>query len=156
MGATLGELRAAMNRLKGTLRSQMKMMEADLRKDPFPKLSLLRELGNAETEWNKVQDCYDHILTMTGDKQAEDDHLAYEELQTCYCNLNEQVMDALEEHQEEEEACERDRLKVSKVRQLGDRWEAAYLHIDTVLGELKTLLGGENIDDVELLGVISA
>ena len=98
MGATLAELRAAMIRLKGTLRSQMKIMEADLRKDPFPKLSLLRELGNVETEWNKVQDCYDHILTVTGDEQAEDDHLAYEELQTCYHDLNDQVKDALEEH----------------------------------------------------------
>ena len=79
MGATLAELRAAMNRLKGTLRSQMKIMEADLRKDPFPKLSLLRELGNAETEWNKVEDCYNQILTVTGDERADDDHLAYEE-----------------------------------------------------------------------------
>ena len=98
MGATLGELRAAMNCLKGTLRSQMKMMEADLRNDPFPKLSLLRELRNAETEWNKVEDCYDHILTMTGDEHAEDNCLAYEEFQTCYLDLNDRVEDALEEH----------------------------------------------------------
>ena len=76
----------------------MKIMEADLRKDPFPKLSLLRELGNAETEWNKVQDCYNHILTVTRDEQAEDDYLAYEELKTCYHDLNDQVKDALEEH----------------------------------------------------------
>ena len=104
MGATLGELRAAMNRLKGTLRSQMKMMEADLRKDPFPKLSLLRELGNAETEWNKVEDCYVHILTLTEDEQVEDDRLAYEELRTLYTDLNDRVEDALDDHRLEEEA----------------------------------------------------
>ena len=45
---------------------------------------------------------------------------------------------------------------MSKVRQLGDRWEAAYLHIDTALDELKTRLEGEAIDNVEQLGVQSA
>ena len=55
-----------------------------------------------------------------------------------------------------EEASEQDLLKVSRVRQLGERWEAAYQHIETVLGELKTWLEGEPIDNVELLGVKSA
>ena len=45
---------------------------------------------------------------------------------------------------------------MSKVRQLGERWEAAYQYIETFLGELKTRLEGEPIDNIELLEVKSA
>ena len=80
MGATLGELKAAMNRLKGKLRSQMEAMEADLLKEQFPKRSLARNLGIAETDWNKVENYHTHILTLIKDEQqAEDTTLAYEE-----------------------------------------------------------------------------
>ena len=156
MGATLGELKAAMNRLKGKLRSQMEVMEADLAKEPFPKRSLIRKLGNAETDWNKVENYYTHILTLIEEEQAEADRLAYEEFQTQYLNLNGRVQDALDAHREEEEDRERDNLKVSRVRLLGERWGAAYQHIETILGELKSWLEGEPIDNVELLEVKSA
>ena len=105
MGATLGELRANMNCLKGKIWSQMELMEADLVKVPFPEFSLRRKLENVETDWNKAENYYDHfydhILTLT-----EDDCLAYEEFQTRYLDLNGQVEDALEEHRLEEEARE--------------------------------------------------
>ena len=142
MGATLGELRAAMNRLKGKIRSQMESMEVNLLKDTFPKRSLVRKLGNAETDWNKVENYFTHILTLVEDGQAEDDRLAYEEFQTRYLTLKGRAEDALDGHQVEEEARERDRLKVSKVCQLGERWGVAYHHIETVLGELKTRVRG--------------
>ena len=45
---------------------------------------------------------------------------------------------------------------MSKVCQLGERWGAAYQHIEMVLGELKTWLEGEPIDSMELLEVKSA
>ena len=45
---------------------------------------------------------------------------------------------------------------MSKARQLGERWQAAYHRIETVLGELKTRFEGEPIDNIELLGVKSA
>ena len=133
----------------------MELMEADLVKDPFPEFSLRRKLENVETDWNKAENYYDHFydhsLTLT-----EDDRLAYEEFQTRYLDLSGRVEDALEDYRLEEEARERDRLKVAKVRQLGDRWEAAYQHVETVLGDLKTRLEGEPFDNVELLGVHSA
>ena len=106
MAATQGELHAAMNRLKGKIRSQMEVMEAELVKEPFPKLSLRRKLGNAETEWNKVENYYVHIRTMTDDDQAEDDRVAFEEFQTRYLDINGRVEDALEEHRLEEETHE--------------------------------------------------
>ena len=104
--ATQGKLRAAMNRLEGKIRSQMEVMEADLLKDPFPKFSLRRKLGNAETDWNKVENFYVHIQTLTEDEQAEDDRLAYEELQTRYLDLSGGVGDVLEDYRLEEEARE--------------------------------------------------
>ena len=103
--ATQGKLRAAMNRLQGKIRCQMVMMEADLLKVPFPKRSLARKLGNAETDWNKVENYYTHILTLVEDEQqTEDGRLAYEEFQTQYLSLSGPVQDALDAHREEEEA----------------------------------------------------
>ena len=134
----------------------MEVMEADLVKEPFPKLSLRRKLGNAETDWNKVENFYVHIRTMTDDDQAEVDRVAYEEFETRYLDLKGRVEDALEEHQIEEEGHERDHLKLVKVQQLSGRWEAAFQHVETVLGELKTRLEGEPIENVELLGVKSS
>ena len=71
MGASLGELRADMNRLKAKIRSQMEAMEADLIEVPFPEFSLRRKLENVETDWNKAEDYhdhfYDHSLTLTKD-----------------------------------------------------------------------------------------
>ena len=84
----------------------MEVMEADLLKDPFPKFLLQRKLGNAETDWNKVENFYVHIQTLTEDEQAEDDRLAYEEFQTCYLDLSGRVEDALEDYRLEEEARE--------------------------------------------------
>ena len=106
MGATVGKLRAAMNHLKDSLRSQMKTMEADLRKDPFPKLTLQKGLGDAETGWNEIKDYHRHILALTEGEQAEDERLSHVELQTRFTDVNDQVEDALEDHRLEEEARE--------------------------------------------------
>ena len=104
MGATLGEIRAAMNRLKGKIRSQMEVMEAELGKEQFPKRSLARKLGHAETDWNKVEDYYMHILTLIIEQEAEDGCLAHEQFQTQYLTLIGQVQDAIDTLREEEEA----------------------------------------------------
>ena len=41
--------------------------------------------------------------------------------------------------------------KESRIRTLGEKWTAAYHRIDTVLAQLKTRLGGEPINSLELL-----
>ena len=154
--ATQAELCAAMERLKGKLRNLMEVMETALLADPFPKLSLRRKLGKAETIWNEVENLYDHLCTMTDKDQAEIDRVAFVDFQTRYIDLFGRVEDALEEHRIEEETREQARLKVIKIQQLGDRWDAAYQHVETVLEELKTRLEGEPIENVELLQVKSS
>ena len=134
----------------------MEVMENKLGADPFPKYSLRRKLGNAETFWKEMENYYIHIRTFTDEDQAEIDRVAFEEFQTRYLDVNGRVEDALEDHRIEEETREQDRLKVLKVKQLSDRWEAAYQHIETVLEELKTRLEGEPIENVELLQVKSS
>ena len=156
MGSTLAEIKASMESLKGKIRSQMEVMEAELGKEQLLRRSLSRKLGAAETNWNEVKGYYMHILTLITEQEAEDGRLAHEQFQTQYLTLIGRVQDALDKLREEEEAQEQENLKVSKVRQLGERWAAAYQHIETVLGELKTRLEGEPIDNVELLGVKSA
>ena len=120
----------------------MEVMAAELGKERVLGRSLARKLGCAETDWNDVEGYYTHILTLISEQEAEDGRLAHEQFQTQYLTLIGRVQDAIDTLQEEEEAQERENLKVSKVRQLGERWGAAYHHIETVLGELKTRLEG--------------
>ena len=96
MGATLGEIRAAMNRLKGKIRSQMEVMEVELGKEQLLRRSLSRKLGHAETDWNKIEDYYTHILTLITEQEAEDGRLAHEQFQTQYLTLIGRVQDALD------------------------------------------------------------
>ena len=115
----------------------MEEMENKLGQDPFPKRSLSRKLGNAETLWKELENYYVHIRTFTDENQAETDRVALEEFQTRYLDVNGRVEDALEDHRVEEETREQDHLKVLKVKQLSDRWEASYQHVEMVQGNLR-------------------
>ena len=85
-----------MNRLKGKLRSQMEVMEAELGKEQLLGRSLARKLGRAETDWNKVENHYTHILTLISEQEAEDGRPAHEQFQTQYLTLIGWVQDALD------------------------------------------------------------
>ena len=65
-----------MDSLKGKIRSQMEVMEAALGKPQLLRWSLARKLGNAETDWTKVEGYYTHILTLISKQEAEDGHPA--------------------------------------------------------------------------------
>ena len=104
MGSVLSELRAAMDRLRESLRSQMKTMEADLRKDPFPHQALMTELWRAGSEWSKVEKYHRDFLALTEGEQAEDEYLAHREFNTHYIDVTDQVQDAIDGHQLEKEA----------------------------------------------------
>ena len=93
-----------MDSLKGKIKSQMEVMEAELGKEQLLRRSLARKLGHAETDWNKVEDHYMHILTLITEQEAEDGRLAHEQFQTQYLTLIGRVQDALDTHREEEEA----------------------------------------------------
>ena len=115
MGSTLAEIKASMESLKGKIRSQMEVMEAELGKERLLGRSLARKLGRAETDWNEVEGYYMHILTLISEQEAEDGRLAHEQFQTQYFTLIGRVQDALDKIREEEEAQEWENLKVSKV-----------------------------------------
>ena len=104
MGATLDQLRAAMHRLKGKIKSQMEVMEAELGKEQRLKRSLARKLGHAETDWNKVEDYYMRSLTLITEQEAEVGRLAHEQFQNQYLTLIGRVQDAIDTLREEEEA----------------------------------------------------
>ena len=122
MGSTLGDIKASMESLKGKIRSQMEVMEAELGKERLLGRSLARKLGRAETDWNKVENHYTHILTLISEQEAEDGRAAHEQFQTQLFTLLGQVQDAIDKAREEEEAQEDANLKVSRVRLLGERW----------------------------------
>ena len=85
-----------MDSLKGKIRSQMEVMEAELGKEQLLRQSLSRKLGHAETDWNKVEDYYTHILTLITEQEAEDGRLTHEQFQTQYLTLIGRVQDALD------------------------------------------------------------
>ena len=95
-----------MESLKGKIRSQMEVMEAELGKEQLLKRSLSRKLGAAETDWSKVEGYYTHILTLITEQEAEDGRLAHEQFQTQYLTLIGRVQDALDTLREEEEVQE--------------------------------------------------
>ena len=95
-----------MERLKSNIRSQMEVLEVELGKEQFPKRSLTRKLGHAETDWKKVEDNFKHILTLINDQEAEGGRLAHEQFHTQYLTMIGRVQDALDKHQGEEDAQE--------------------------------------------------
>ena len=107
--ATQAELRAAMERLKGKLENLMELMQTALHTEPFPKLSLRRKLGKAETIWKEIEGYFDHLYTMTDEDRAEVDHVAFTDFQRRYTDLCGRVEDALEEHRSEEESREQEK-----------------------------------------------
>ena len=104
MGSILSELKAAIDHLRESLRSQMKTMEADLRKDPIPHQALMNELWRAASEWSKVEKYHHDFLALTEGEQAEDEYLAHIEFNTHYIGVINQVQDAIDGHQLEKEA----------------------------------------------------
>ena len=86
--ATQAELWAAMERLRDKLESLMELMQTALHTEPFPKLSLQRKLGKAETIWNEIEGLYDHLCTMTEENQAELDRAAFIAFQGRYTELH--------------------------------------------------------------------
>ena len=99
MGSTLAEIRATIESLKGNLRSEMKALEAELVKVPFPEWSLVIKLGSAEYYWGEIRIFYDRLQILT-----KDESLAYEKLQTRYEDLHARVEDALEDYFQDKEA----------------------------------------------------
>ena len=144
--------------LKGKIRSQIEVMQAELAKEQTLRVqrSLARKLERAETDWREIESYYTRSLTLISEQEAEDGRAAHEQFQTQFFTLMGWVQDAIDKAREEEEAQEQANLKVSKVCLLGERWGAAYHRIETVLGELMTQFEGELINSVELLDVKSA
>ena len=92
-----------MVRLRESLWSQIKTMEADLRKDPVPQ-SLLYDLWNAESEWIIVEECHSDFLAMAEGEQARNERLAHEEFCAYYIDVNNRVQDAIDNNRSKEEA----------------------------------------------------
>ena len=80
MGSTLAELKTAMKCLK----SEMKAMEAEVGKVPFPESSLEMKLGSVEYYWGEVRNFYDRLQVLSKHEQAEVEPIASGKLQARY------------------------------------------------------------------------
>ena len=156
MGTNIADAKAAMAIIKGRIKSEMSIMMGDLEKDRVLWQSLARKLGRAEKAWAEVENHYTHILTVVDEEEAEGCSVTHKEFQTQFLTLLDRVQDAIDKAKDEEDALAEADSRVSRVRLLGERWGSAYHHIETVLGELQTRLGGDPIDNLELLEVKSA
>ena len=120
MGTVLPELRATMVRLRESLCSQLKIMEADLRKVPLPQ-SLLNDLCKVELKWIEIEKCHSTILAIIEGEQVQKEHVAHAEFRVYYFNVNDQVQGAIDDNQSKEEARILQQSKVFEAHALGDR-----------------------------------
>ena len=137
MGTRIAEIKATMASIKVRIRSEMDVMSADLEKDILWR-SLVRKLGRVENDWTEVEKHYTNILSVIDDDEYEDERDAHRQFQTELFTLMGLVQDAIDRARGEEEAQENANRKDSRLRTLGERWTRAYLHIETILAQLKT------------------
>ena len=141
MGTVLPELRSTMVRLRESLWSQLKIMEADLSKVPLPQ-SLPKDLCKAELKWSEIEKCHSTIPAVTEGEQVQKECVAHAEFSVYYFNVNDLVQGAIDDNQSKEEARVLKQSKVFEAHALGDRWKCAYADIDASLDEIMVQLDG--------------
>ena len=156
MGTNIANVKAAMAIIKYRIKADMSIMTGDLEKDRVLWRSLARKLGRAEKSWAELENHFAHILLVGSKEEAEEARGDHEEFQTELFALLSRVQDAIDKAKDEEEALTEADSRESRIRVLGERWVGAYHRIETVLGELQTWLGGDPIDNLELLEIKSA
>ena len=150
MVARIADIKASMTGIKTKIRSEMTVLAANLQKNVSWR-SLERNLGRVWKEWAEVEKLYQNVLSLRDNVEDAGEHGAHLAFQTELFTLRDQVQDAVTVGRDAEEARNDLARKEGRLRTFGEKWTAAYHRIDTVLGELKTRLGGDPITSLELL-----
>ena len=133
--------KASMTRLKTSITSGMAVLKASLAKHNsggnVSWQALEWSLARVWKEWKEVEELYQTILTLTDNIEVDaekDAHLAF---QTDLFTLRDQIQEVVDAGRETMENRKNEVQKENRLKTFGDKWNAAYNCIDTILAEIK-------------------
>ena len=112
--------------------------------------ALGRSLDRLMELWEKYDDLYKSLVGFAAEvetvteEQRRADREAHQTFQSDLLILRDEVQLVVDAGHEASEALEPERDKDKRIKQMGERFEAAYNGIDAALAEMKTSLADEN------------
>ena len=133
--------KASMTRLKTSITSGMAVLKASLEKHNsggnVSWQALKRSLAHVWKEWKEVEELYQTIITLTDNIEVDaekDAHLAF---QTDLFTLRDKIHEVVDAGRETAENRKNEAQKENRLKTFGEKWNAAYNRINTVLAEIK-------------------
>ena len=130
MLARVNDTRASMARLKTGILSEMNVLKLTLAKHNEGGNVSWKALGwNLErviNQWNKVDQLYQTAITLADGIEVDTDKQAHMRFQLDLFTLRDQIQDIVDAGREVSEDQKNEAQKESRLKQLGDKFEAAY------------------------------
>ena len=141
MMVQVNDTKASMLRLKTSILSEMAVLKASLAKHNaggnVPWKAMGRSLERIWKEWLEVEELYQTVLVLTDNIEVDADKEAHMEFQADLFTLRDQIQEVVDAGRETVENRKNEAQKENRLKTFGDKWNAAYNRIDTMLAELK-------------------
>ena len=103
-------------------------------------------------EVTKYDDLYGSAIVLADGIEIDADKQAHLSFQSDLYTLRDQIQEIVDAGREASETLKNDQTKESRLKQLGDKFDAAYNRVDTALAEMKTgLTDAETVFSLDLL-----
>ena len=133
--------RASMARIKTGILSEMNVLKTTLAKHNEGRTvgwkALGRNLERVLEQWNKYDDLYESAIALADGIEIDADKQAHMSFQSDLYSLRDQIQEIVDAGREASETLKNDQTKESRLKQLGDKFDAAYNRVDTTLAEMK-------------------
>ena len=130
MLARVNDTRASMVRLKTGILSEMNVLKTTLAKHNEGRnvswKALGRNLERVLDQWNKLDQLYETAIALADGIEIDADKQAHMSFQSDLYSLRDQIQDIVFAGREASETLKNDQQKESRLKQLGDKFEAAY------------------------------
>ena len=130
-----------MARLKTAILSEMAVLKATLVKDNdggnVSWKAMGRSLERVLKEWLEVEELYQNVLALTNGIEVDADKEAHVKFQLDLFTLRDQIQDIVDAGQKVTENRKNEAQKETRLKTFGDKFNAAYNRIDTMMAELK-------------------
>ena len=156
MMARVNDTKASMTRLKTSITSEMAILKASLAKHNaggnVSWKAMEWSLEHVWKEWLEVEELYQTILALTDVIEVDADKEAYMKFQLDLFTLRDQIQEVIDAGRETTENRKNEVQKETRLKTFGDKFNAAYNRIDTMLAELKLgLSDAETVFSLDLL-----
>ena len=150
----MNSTKATMTRQAVGIRSEMHALRVSLAKQADRRTAGWRMLGRSLDRlmelWDKYDDLYESLVGFAQevesvtDQQRQADKEAHQTFQSDVLTLRDEVQEVVDAGYAASEALKHEQTKDKKIKQMGEKFEAAYNGIDAALAEMKTSLADEN------------